>query len=433
MVKKIFINSRPVVRPCVWLGVLLLALLMPAAQTQPLNSAGKASRALVRNEQASVLYKLDLLKQYWLESQFLAAAAITRPSDLQLKGLAKFVDFQHKVESHRLTIDLVSYAFSQKTQLVDFFFKTVKERRQDDLDLVVYARVFNEIYFQADLSREELLELRQLRDQTLRYQTLMQATNPLASMNSPKFKELNLADVKRRWERAKQFFDKDPQSNEWVRMYQQLDIEVPPRTVVLTFDDGPHPVHTPAILDVLKRYKIKAMFFQLGSIFDGDYIGAENVKTRLAIQERLLAEGHVVANHTYSHPKLSDLSFEGAAKEIHAAQKFITASVKSSSAQTRFFRPPYGDSDYKTLLAVDDARLYPLFWNIDSRDWEAKSPQELVQRTVKVADDMDGGIVLLHDIHEVTAQGLAELIEALRAKRFGFAIWNGQTFVRQAD
>ena len=138
-------------------------------------------------------------------------------------------------------------------------------------------------------------------------------------------------------------------------------------------------------------------------------------------------------NHTYSHPKLSTLSFEAAANEINAAQKFIAASAKGSTAQTRFFRPPYGDSDYKTLLAVDDARLYPLFWNIDSRDWEAKSPQDMVKLTVKVADEMDGGIILLHDIHEVTARGLADLIEALRAKRFGFAMWNGQTFVRQAD
>lgn len=386
---------------------------------------------MVRNEQASVLYKLDLLRQYWLESQFLAAASVTRPSDLQLKALAKFADFQHKVESHRLAIDLVASAFNLNSQLLEFFFKQLQSRLLDDLDNVMYARVFNEMYFQADLTPALKLELRKMRDQTLRYQTLMQASNPMARMNSPRFRDFNLTEVVRRWEKNRQLFDADPQRKEWVHMYDQLDINVPPRTVVLTFDDGPHPVHTPAILDVLKRYKIKAMFFQLGSIFDGDYIGAENVKTRLAIQERLLAEGHVVANHTYSHPKLSTLSFEAAAKEINAAQKFIAASAKGSTAQTRFFRPPYGDSDYKTLLAVDDARLYPLFWNIDSRDWEAKSPQDMVQLTVKMADEMDGGIILLHDIHEVTARGLADLIEALRAKRFGFAMWNGQTFVRQ--
>jgi len=84
-------------------------------------------------------------------------------------------------------------------------------------------------------------------------------------------------------------------------------------------------------------------------------------------------------------------------------------------------------------LAIEDAHLYPLFWNMDSRDWDAKSTQQLVQRTLAAAEGSDGGIVLLHDIHDVTAQGLSDLIVALRAKRFGFSIWNGRAFVRQAD
>jgi hypothetical protein len=418
-------------------GLSLLALLafgfMAQAQAQKINSVASPTRALVRNEPASLVYKMDLLRQYWFEHLFLSAALVTRPADQRLKSIAKFVDFQHKLESHRLAIDLVSSSFNQKTQLVDLFFKQLQATMISDLDHVAYSRVLNEVYFQSDLSPLLLLELRKSRDKAQTYVTLMQSADPIKLTEAPVFKDMNLAEMVQRWGRAEQDFARRPNSTELIKTYSTMDVTVPPRTVVLTFDDGPHLTNTPVILDVLKRHKVKAMFFQLGSIFDGDYIGSENVKTTRAIQERLIKEGHVVGNHTYSHPHLSKLSFEAAQTQIASAQSFIRSASKGSVNQTRFFRPPYGDTDYKTLLAIEDAHLYPLFWNIDSRDWDAKSTQQLVQRTLTAAEEMDGGIVLLHDIHDVTAQGLSDLIVALRAKRFGFSIWNGRAFVRQPD
>jgi len=421
-------------------GLSLLALLsglglvaQADAQTQLNYSGGGALRPWVRNEQASVTYKMDLLRQYWLEHVFLTAALVTRPSDQRLKSIAKFVDFQHKLESHRLAIDLIASSFNQKTELVELFFNQLQATMISDLDHVAYARVLNEVYFQSDLSPQLLLALRKSRDKSQTYVTLLQAADPIKLTEAPVFKDMNLAEMVQRWGRAEQSFARTPNSQELIKTYSSLDITVPPRTVVLTFDDGPHPINTPMILDVLKRHKVKAMFFQLGSIFDGDYIGSENVKTTLAIQERLLKEGHVVANHTYSHPQLSKLSLDAVRTQITSAQTYISKSAQGSKNQTRFFRPPYGDTDDKTLWAVEDANLYPLFWNIDSRDWDAKTAAQLIERTVKVADEMDGGIILLHDIHAITAQSLSGLIEALRAQRFGFSIWNGRAFVRQPD
>lgn len=410
-----------------------LACLMPLSlvQAQPKHSEIKDVRPLVRNEQASVIYKLDLLRQYWLEHVFLTAALVSRPADQRLKSLTKFVDFQHKLESHRLAIDLVSYSFSERSELLSLFFKRLQTTMVSDLDHVAYARVLNEVYFQSDLSPGLLQQLKNARQKSLSYATLMQAADPLKITEATAFKDMNLAELVQRWGRAEQDFARLASNKAMIKTYENLDLTVPPRTVVLTFDDGPHMSNTPIILDVLKRHGVKAMFFQLGSVFDGQYIGSENVKTTLQIQERLLKEGHVVANHTYSHPNMSKLAFEAARAQITSAQTFIGAASKGSANQTRFFRPPYGDSDYKTLLAIEDAGLYPLFWNIDSRDWEAKTPRQLVDNTIKAAEEMDGGIVLLHDIHDVTAQALSDLIEALRAKRFGFSIWNGKAFVRQ--
>lgn len=410
-----------------------LACLMPLSlvQAQPKHSEIKDVRPLVRNEQASVIYKLDLLRQYWLEHVFLTAALVSRPADQRLKSLTKFVDFQHKLESHRLAIDLVSYSFSERSELLSLFFKRLQTTMVSDLDHVAYARVLNEVYFQSDLSPGLLQQLKNARQKSLSYATLMQAADPLKITEATAFKDMNLAELVQRWGRAEQDFARLASNKAMIKTYENLDLTVPPRTVVLTFDDGPHMSNTPIILDVLKRHQVKAMFFQLGSVFDGQYIGSENVKTTLQIQERLLKEGHVVANHTYSHPNMSKLAFEAARAQITSAQTFIGAASKGSANQTRFFRPPYGDSDYKTLLAIEDAGLYPLFWNIDSRDWEAKTPRQLVDNTIKAAEEMDGGIVLLHDIHDVTAQALSDLIEALRAKRFGFSIWNGKAFVRQ--
>ncbi len=414
------------------LVVCLLACLPPSlAQAQAKHSEVKDLRPLVRNEQASITYKLDLLRQYWLEHMFLTAALVTRPADQRLKSIAKFVDFQHKMESHRLAIDLVSYSFSERSELLSLFFERLQATMVSDLDHVAYARVLKEVYFQSDLSPGLLLQLKNARQKSLTYDTLLQAADPLKITEAPAFKDMNLAELVQRWGRAEQDFERVASKKEMFKTYADLDLNVPPRTVVLTFDDGPHMSNTPIILDVLKRHKVKAMFFQLGSIFDGDHIGSENVKTTLQIQERLLKEGHVVANHTYSHPNMSKLAFEAARTQITSAQRFISKASQGSKNQTRFFRPPYGDSDYKTLLAIEDAGLYPLFWNIDSRDWDAKTPQQLVDNTLKAAEEMDGGIVLLHDIHDVTAQALSDLIEALRAKRFGFSIWNGRAFVRQ--
>ena len=388
---------------------------------------------MVKNAQASVTYKMDLVRQYWMEHLFLQAALLRRPADQRLRSLAKFVSFQHKLASHRLAIDLAAYSFNQKTALIDHFFNRLNSGSLGDLDGVAYAGVLNELYVQADLSPESLLELRKARDKSQIYTTLFQTADPIKLTEAPVFKDMDLAELVQRWGRAEQAFSRTPDSQAFIKTYAALDLSVPPRTVVLTFDDGPHLTHTPQILDVLKRHKIKAMFFQLGSIFDGDYIGAENVKASQAIQQRLIKEGHVVANHTYSHPKLSTLDSGAARLQITTAQRLIQAASGRSAPVTQFFRPPYGDTDDNTLLAIEDAHLYPLFWNIDSRDWEAKSTPQLVERTVKVADAMDGGIILLHDIHAITAQSLSDLIEALRKQRFGFSIWNGRAFERQPD
>lgn len=411
------------------------ALGMPL-HAQHVHSQTGAPRALVRNELASVTYKIDLLWQYQREQHFLLAAHASSPKDQRLKTLAGFVDFLHKRESHRLAVDMAAFGFSSQIEPMNLFFKHLETVFAQDPQSMAFYRVLEELYIQKELSGYNLQDrLVAARRQSQTAVALLQARPELITgrnaMDAARFKDLHLPEVVQRWERAMAHFDKDPRNRDIRRMLAGVEVVLPPKTVVLTFDDGPHPQHTPAILDTLRDKGVKAMFFQLGSILDGNFIGQENVKTSLAIEQRLLREGHLVANHTYSHPRLSTLSFEAATRQIREAADFIDAAARQLPGRTFFFRPPYGDVDYKTLLAVEDAMLYPLFWNVDPQDWQPQTPDNLINVTLKGVEAMGSGVVLLHDIHGHTAQALPGLIDRLRARGYGFGVWNGKTFERQ--
>jgi len=189
-----------------------------------------------------------------------------------------------------------------------------------------------------------------------------------------------------------------------------------PGLVALTFDDGPDPRWTPRLLDILKAKYAPATFFVIG----------ENMQKHPELVMREVAEGHIVGNHTWTHPNIGELPSTEVTLELNATQRlFETLTGKS----LRLFRPPFfGDAEPSTprevepLLAAQGLGYLTVGLRIDPDDWKKPDPARIVQKTLDRLSDTDpysgGQVVLLHDSggdRSRTVEALPLLIDALRA------------------
>ncbi|HXY01358.1 MAG TPA: polysaccharide deacetylase family protein [Candidatus Limnocylindrales bacterium] len=202
--------------------------------------------------------------------------------------------------------------------------------------------------------------------------------------------------------------------------------DLPPKTLVLTFDDGPHPRYTPQVLDILVKYGIKAVFFQVGRNLGPETTesGAKLAPTA-AISDRILQQGSALGNHSYSHPVLPKLDEAGYTKEIDTTSFLIKTIQKQDPV---LFRPPYGAINAAILTKVRSEKMKAILWNVDSEDWADPVPNSVAQRVVTEAEKQGRGIILFHDIHKVGLEALPQVIEALQKDGFRFAYWNGSDF-----
>lgn len=172
------------------------------------------------------------------------------------------------------------------------------------------------------------------------------------------------------------------------------------RQVALTFDDGPNPATTPQILDLLKRYKVKATFFVLG----------QQVAGNEALLKRMAAEGHEVANHTFTHPNLTTLSPDQVKEEIGQTQAAIQKVLGTAPV---LMRPPYGAVNQSV---VDAMGLPSIYWSVDSEDWSNRNPQLITQ--IIQAQTQPGSIILMHDIHQPTVEALEPVLAFLTGEGY---------------
>lgn len=181
--------------------------------------------------------------------------------------------------------------------------------------------------------------------------------------------------------------------------------------VVLTFDDGPWPKTTAAILDALKAECVHATFFLIG----------QNARLRPELVRREVAEGHTVAHHSMTHPILSKLPFEAAVKEI--AQGMAAddkAAYGASGAQPRvpFFRFP-GFASTPRLLDYLDAKGIGVFGaDLWASDWNVQTPQAQLDLVLRRLDAAGGGIVLFHDTKAQTAAMIPAFLRALAERGY---------------
>jgi cellulose synthase/poly-beta-1,6-N-acetylglucosamine synthase-like glycosyltransferase/peptidoglycan/xylan/chitin deacetylase (PgdA/CDA1 family)/spore germination protein YaaH len=192
-----------------------------------------------------------------------------------------------------------------------------------------------------------------------------------------------------------------------------------PKQVALTFDDGPDPVWTPQILDILEAKKAPATFFVIG----------ENALAHPLLLDRILRDGSEIGNHSYTHPNLALVSPRGARIEINTTQRLVEAYTGRS---TRLFRAPYfGDAEPTTedelgpALTAQKAGYVNVGLHVDSEDWTRPGVQSIIDTTLREVEDGDevksGNIILLHDSGGNRAQTVAALpaiIDGLRARGY---------------
>ncbi|MFM7376138.1 MAG: polysaccharide deacetylase family protein [Chthoniobacterales bacterium] len=179
------------------------------------------------------------------------------------------------------------------------------------------------------------------------------------------------------------------------------------KVVALTFDDGPHGKLTPQLLDLLQRENVRATFFVLGSL----------VEANPQIVQRMAAEGHEVANHTWNHPRLPSLSREKFDEQIRKTTEIIE---RNTGKKVTTMRPTYGlyNERVKNDL-LDDYGLDIILWSVDPNDWKKPGANVVARRLVEGAHP--GAILLAHDIHPGTIAAMPRAIADLKAKGYEFA------------
>lgn len=194
-----------------------------------------------------------------------------------------------------------------------------------------------------------------------------------------------------------------------------------PRTVALSFDDGPDASWTPPILDILQRAHVPATFFVVG----------ENALMHPALLRRIIAQGSEIGNHSYTHPNMAQVSERGVSLELNSTQRLVEA---YTGRAMRLFRAPYfGDAEPTTAdeigpaLQAQKAGYLNVGLHADPSDWRRPGVGAIVDRTVRAVEgsnpDRSAQIVLLHDgggDRAQTVTALPRIIKALEARGYRF-------------
>lgn len=178
------------------------------------------------------------------------------------------------------------------------------------------------------------------------------------------------------------------------------------RQICLTFDDGPDPVETKKVLQVLKKHDVKAAFFIIGK-------KAENQQD---ILNQMIADGHIIGNHSYQHHFFSPLKLPGLIeREIKLTKDLIE---QFSPEGKHYFRPPFGVTNPMIARAVKRIKPEVIGWSLRSFDTVTKNPERLLQRLIRKTKP--GSIVLLHDRIEGIHKVLDSYIHYLKKENYSF-------------
>lgn len=177
------------------------------------------------------------------------------------------------------------------------------------------------------------------------------------------------------------------------------------KRIAITFDDGPHASLTYRILDELRTHHIKTTFFVIGN----------NAKRYPWVLQQIVAEGHEIGNHTYSHRILSQLSNEKVEEEIKRCQEIVK---ETTGCEPSLFRPPYGNYRTNTREIARQFRLNIILWSVDPRDWRIHDDERIYQEVIRHV--RPGSIILCHDNHPATIKALPRIFDTLTTDGYQF-------------
>jgi peptidoglycan/xylan/chitin deacetylase (PgdA/CDA1 family) len=154
------------------------------------------------------------------------------------------------------------------------------------------------------------------------------------------------------------------------------------KQIALTYDDGPNDPHTLRLMEVLEKDGVRATFFLIGRY----------VEMRPDIVREVFKAGHMIGNHTFTHPYLAVTSAAKTREEVENCQHAIEDATGESP---KLFRPPFGSRRPYTLRSARSLRLEPIMWNVTSWDWKVPPAAKIVQTCNR---HMQGGdVILMHD------------------------------------
>ena len=174
--------------------------------------------------------------------------------------------------------------------------------------------------------------------------------------------------------------------------------------VVLTFDDGPWPDNTRAVLAALARHCLKATFFPIG----------KHITYHPEILRQVAAAGHTIGSHTWSHADLSKKSFDDAKAEIEKGISAVHWALEGVPSAP-FFRFPDLKHPPEMVTYLGERNIAIFSTDIDSRDFKMHKPDQVIKSVMSQLDKRGKGIILMHDFHQNTAEALPELLRQLKA------------------
>ncbi|MDI6027086.1 polysaccharide deacetylase family protein [Corticibacterium sp. UT-5YL-CI-8] len=202
---------------------------------------------------------------------------------------------------------------------------------------------------------------------------------------------------------------RSPLAGRTIVVHQISDIQLQPKEVVLTFDDGPVPGRTERILDALEARGVKATFLMVGQM----------AQAHPDIAKKVAIAGHTIGTHTQDHANLAHLSLSRAMGEIEEGKHSVAAALQPTRYKAApFFRFPYlaDSSALRNRLAAEETVVIDV--DIDSKDYFQSAPEQIRRRTMEALAHRGSGIILMHDLHARTAGMLPGLLQDLQAQGY---------------
>lgn len=185
--------------------------------------------------------------------------------------------------------------------------------------------------------------------------------------------------------------------------------DVQEKNIYLTFDEGYENGYTPQILDILKENDVKAAFF----------VTKPYIKTCPDLVKRMVEEGHIVGNHSDTHPDVTTISDEQIAQELKSCADYFKE--VTGTEMPHYFRPPEGVYSIRTLEKTQQAGYQTIFWSFAYKDWDPESqPGKQAAYEMVMNNYHNGSVMLLHAVSESNTQALDSMIKSLKEKGFVF-------------